>query len=232
MYFDGDIRELGSIDIYDLAESMQAISEETWQKDWRKKVNPNFTHSHSIWPVSLPFTNDAIFHVFDSLKTCNCESFSQVYQDFSDRLEKKLNGRILRSCIIRLTPGNYVSRHIDGTHPVFRHCLRLIIPIITNDKSILKYDDGEYVLKTGVIYDTNPYLPHSTYNGGNTDRFQAVIDLLPNDTDCDFDIIFYPWDLNLYQELEKKLPVVNRNRHLKLKDVILDTEKSLIKKNS
>jgi hypothetical protein len=229
MYFDGDIKEIGSIDIYDLAESMRLIPEETWQKDWRKKVNPNFTQSHSIWPVSLPFTNDNVFHVFDSLVTCDNEDFGRVYRNFSDQLETQLNGKILRSCIIRLAPGNGVSRHIDGTHPVFRHCLRLIIPVITNDKAVLRYDNGEYVLKSGIIYDTNPYLPHSTYNGGDSYRYQAVVDLLPNDTDCDLDLMFYSWDLDLYKELEKKVPVVNRNRHLKLKDEILNTEKSIVK---
>jgi hypothetical protein len=225
MYFDGNIRKLGTVDVAALKASVLEIPERAWQADWRRTANANFQHSHSIWTVSMPFTKDDTFHIFDSLETAQCRSFQQDCKVFHDALGKMLDGVVARACIIRLEPGNFVERHIDGAHPIFRHCYRLIIPIITNSRATLNYDDCEYVLDQGVIYDTNPYLPHSTHNGGDTIRYQAVIDLFPYSVpESVIKLKFYNWNPVLYKSLAPGRTPEQRNKELTQWEKRLETE--------
>lgn len=210
MFFDGVVRIMGRIDVSEMKSLVEEVPESAWLADWRRDANPNFYDSHSLWMVSMPFTNDGVFHAFDSTITCQHEGFQKAYKKFQNELETMLDGTVARSCIIRLTPGNSVKRHIDGRHPVFRWCYRIIIPVLTNEQSCLYYDDKEFVLEEGIVYDTNPYLPHGTHNRGTTNRYQAVIDVLPRDTpDCKIVLKKYDeWD----QELCRSLEPDNRNK--------------------
>lgn len=216
MYFDGVVRIMGKIDISEMQPLISDIPESAWQKDWRKNVNPNFYDSHSIWMKSMPFTKDKIFHVFDSSCTCEHTDFQSAYLKFQQQLENMLDGKVVRSCIIRLIPGNSVKRHIDGQHDIFRYCYRIIIPIKTNDRSVLKYDDHEFVLEEGIVYDTNPYLPHSTFNGGDSDRYQAVIDVFPNTVpENEIELKeYHHWDPELCQSMEPRSRSIERNIEL------------------
>lgn len=226
MYFDGVVRIMGKIDVSEMKSLVEEIPESAWESDWRKNVNPNFYDSHSVWMKSMPFTKDKIFHAFDSSCTCQHDGFQQAYLDFQRQLENMLDGIVVRSCIIRLTSNNSVKRHIDGQHDIFRYCYRIIIPILTNSKSILKYDDHEFVLEEGIVYDTNPYLPHSTFNGGETNRYQAVIDVFPNTVpENEITLRLYDvWDPKLCKSLEPKGPV-DRNNELHIWEERYEKEK-------
>lgn len=215
MYFDGVVRIIGNLDISEMQSYVKEIPDSVWDNDWRKRVNSNFYESNSVWMKSMPLKKDRIFHVFDSSCTCQHIEFQQAYNDFEKRLECLLEGTTVRSCIIRLLPGNSVKRHIDGNHDIFRYCYRIIIPIVTNEKAVLQYDDYEFVLEEGIVYDTNPFLPHSTFNGGQENRYQAVIDVLPNTIPKDIiEIKKYEfWDYKLFQSME---PVRTFDRNIEL----------------
>jgi len=228
MYFEGNIRTLGKVNIENIKRSVLEIPERAWQADWRRTANANFQYSHSIWTVSMPFSKDGIFHIFDSLETALCPSFEDDCRQFHNDLGKMLDGVVARSCIIRLEPGAHVERHIDGAHPIFRHCYRLIIPIITNPKATFNYDDSEYVLEAGVVYDTNPYLPHSTHNNGDADRYQAVVDLFPYSVpESEVKLKFYDWDIELYKSLAPGRTPEQRNKELKRWEQRLETEATI-----
>jgi hypothetical protein len=216
MFFDGVVRIMGRIDVSEMKSLITEVPEDAWLSDWRRNANPNFYDSHSLWMVSMPFTSDGIFHAFNSTITCQHENFQKSYMKFQRELETMLDGTVVRSCIIRLTPGNSVKRHIDGRHPVFRWCYRIIIPILTNEQSTLFYDDKDFVLEEGIVYDTNPFLPHGTRNLGTTNRYQVVLDVLPRDTpDCKIVLKKYDeWDPELCRSLEPKDK--NRDRNLEL----------------
>jgi hypothetical protein len=233
MYFDGDIRVVGHIEVEKIRAALETVPETVWSSDWRKTANPNFEYSNSLWPVSLPFTNDKIFHVFHSETLSESESFIEAYKELHQQLEHMFDGTIIRSCIIRLLPNNGVRRHVDGTHPLFRYCYRLIIPIQTNDKSVFIYDNKTYRLKQGTIYDTNPYIPHSTFNGGNAIRQQAVIDLMPSSIpESEMQVKIYDWSPEQYQSLEARIPRKDRNKTLPVWQDILKNEKDFFHSNS
>lgn len=215
MYFNGVVRILGKIDISGIKSTIKLVPESAWRDDWRKDCNPNFYDSHSLWMKSMPYTKDKIFHTFDSSCTCRHRGFQEEYLKFQETLETMFDSIVVRSCIIRLSPGNSVKRHIDGMHDIFRYCYRIIIPIITNERAILKYDDHEFVLDEGTVYDTNPFIPHSTFNGGDEDRYQAVIDLFPKTVPEDVIKIkkYDVWDSKLCSDL-MEVKIKKRNVEL------------------
>jgi len=225
MYLDTNYIVSGEIDISQVKEYLEDIPEEAWDLDWRRIINPNFNESHTLWMRSMPFTKDNIYRIFDSSETCRSQKFKQAYEDLHLELEKMFNGVIIRSGLIRLHPGKSVHRHSDGTHSIFRYCHRLILPIKTNPLAVFRYDDGDHIFKEGVIYDTNPYLPHSTHNFGEEIRYQFVIDLLPSRSiGKDVVVEWHGTNLEEYKKFEPK-SIPNHNRSLENWEKILEQEK-------
>lgn len=226
MYFEGNIRPLIEIDISAIRNSVQQIPEFAWEFDWRKKVNKNFYESHTIWMRSLPYSVDNIFHVFDTQHLCYNDQFKKDWANFQSNMESMLDGTVVRSAIVRLMPEKIVKRHLDGKFPIFRFCRRLIIPIISGQKSFFNYDEVDYVLKEGKIYDTNPFVPHGTSNYENYPRYQAVIDLFPKDIpESVVTLKFHSWDRDLYFQLQEKIDQSNRDEYLPIWKEIYKEEK-------
>lgn len=233
MYFNGTIRKIGEIDVSKMQKSILSIPEDAWELDWRKTKNLNFYDSHTVWMRSAPFCNETTLHSFDSSQTCCSDEFKNDYEEFHSDLENLLDGKIIRTAIIRLLPGNSVKKHIDGTHIIFRFCRRLIIPIISGQKATFSYDI-DHVLEEGTIYDTNPYFPHSTFNGDSYARHQAVIDLFPLEIPNSIvNLKFYSWDQEKifldYQEkyFDSILKNRDRTRNLSRWKEIVEIEKKI-----
>lgn len=179
------VRELGQIDVDFIKASLQSLPESVWEADERRERNSNFKQVYTIWPRLMPFTNDRVFHVFENLKMFSTE-FQKDCDTFHTMFEQQFDGTIVRSSIIRVRPGEQVSKHTDGTHIANDCCQRIIIPIITNP-DVVFFCDGiddipsmNYSLKVGTVYDTNGYIPHSVTNNGTTVRYNFVFDFLPN----------------------------------------------------
>lgn len=226
MYFHGTIRPLTSIDVSSLKETIKNIPESAWEADWRKDANLNFSDSHTIWMRSMPFNHDNTFHIFDSSCTCQDSLFKEHYEKFHSQIEDLLDGTIVRTSIIRLLSNKSVKRHVDGSNKIFRFCRRLIIPIISGEKSKFIYDNIEYTLDEGMIYDTNPFIPHSTFNGEDYARYQAVIDLFPKEIpESVIKLEFHPWDEKKLYDLRFKIENRDRDKPLKIWQELLEEEK-------
>lgn len=227
MYFEGNIRPLCKINITDIQKSVKLIPEFAWEFDWRKKVNKNFYDSYTIWMRSLPYSADSIFHVFDTQHLCYNEDFKKDWKDFQSCMESMLDGIIVRSAIVRLLPGRTVKRHLDGKFPIFRFSRRLIVPIISGQKSFFNYDDVDHVLEEGMIYDSNPFVPHGTSNFEEYSRYQAVIDFFPKEIpESIISLQFHSWDRDLYFQLQEKVDQSNRDEYLPIWKEIYEEEKN------
>jgi hypothetical protein len=178
------VRELGRINVDFIKSSLLGLPESVWESDERRERNSNFKQVYTIWPRLMPFTNDGIFHVFENLKMFSID-FQKNCDKFHKLFEQQFSGKIVRSSIIRVRPGEEVSKHTDGTHIANDYCQRIIIPILTNP-DVVFFCDGiddilpvNYFLQEGVVYDTNGYIPHSVINNGTTTRYNFVFDFLP-----------------------------------------------------
>ena len=181
MWIDGHIKFLGKIDIISFKKSVSAISYKIYDLDHRNKSNFNFRNSETIWLIESPtWAIENEFHCYYNLNICNDETFLKNILQVHTDIESLYNGVIVRSCLIRLRPFKFIHTHIDPpSFYFFRYSSRLIIPIITNPQASIQYDNDIYFLEEGYVYDTNPYIPHSTKNSGSEDRIHLVIDIVP-----------------------------------------------------
>lgn len=210
-WFSGSaVRELGQIDVNLIKSSLVDLPEEIWTADDRRDRNSNFKQVYTVWPRLMPFTNDDIFHVFENLEMFNHKEFQKNCDNFHSIFEHQFDGRIVRSSIIRVRPGEEILKHTDGTHIVNDCCQRIIIPILTNP-DVIFFCDGiddippmQYSLKEGIVYDTNGYIPHGVVNNGITVRYNFVFDFLPNSKNLFTKIKYYKkWTDSEYQEILK-----------------------------
>lgn len=178
MYLPVNVQEVGKIDVVPLKKPLLEIPEEKWQEDRRRKWNPHFRESISLWLRIVPFSDDDFFHTFDKLVFFDNTKFVEECNKLHSKVESLLNGYIINSNIIKLDPGKKTEIHVDGLDKVFRQSHRIILPIITNEHSFIQYEQEMYHLKEGVMYDTCTYIPHSTFNLGNTARYHMVLDII------------------------------------------------------
>ena len=206
MYFEGELRSYGTVNVDPFKEPMLAVSEDLWASDPRYKVNSNFKESRTLWIYTMPLTPDGIFHVFDKSRLYSNE-FNSSYQELHRRVEELTDGIVIRSGIIRLEPGMSVARHIDGNHLMMQTCHRMLLAVVTNDKMIYRTDSQDYLLEEGMLYDVNGYIPHSTHNNGETARYSFAFDVLPKEfLNNKVTVKYYDWDEELFNKVAATVP--------------------------
>lgn len=203
-------KEFGKFDVSYLKKSLIEISETIWDQDPRNKCNHHFYETSTLWLRKLPETHygyNEIFHVFENINFGHKEFETQCYK-FHQEFEQQFNGMLIRSCIIRLLPGQRVEKHIDGDENLHRYCHRLILPIITNPQVIMScsetddYPECHAILEENIVYDTNGYVPHRVVNHGVTPRYALVLDFLSNTMVHPMSIKFYTdWTEELWNQV-------------------------------
>ena len=205
MYFEGELRSYGTVNVEPFKKPLLDVHEDFWITDPRYKVNKNFKDSRTLWIYTMPLTPDGIFHIFDKSSLFSQE-FNDTYSELNKQVEDLTNGIVIRSGIIRLEPGMSVARHIDGNHLMMQTCHRMLLAVITNDKMIYKTDSQDYFLDEGVLYDVNGYIPHSTHNNGDTARYSFAFDVLPKESIDKVSIKRYNWDEELFNKIAATVP--------------------------
>lgn len=93
-------------------------------------------------------------------------------------LEKIQGHKIIRGELVNLLKGASLIPHID-IYWFHRESRRIHIPIITNSDAILTFENRNYHLKLGKVYDINNRILHSGVNGGSSDRIHLILDMMP-----------------------------------------------------
>lgn len=83
--------------------------------------------------------------------------------------------------LLKLTAGTRIHEHKDADLCVEEGLVRFHIPVITNTAIEFYLDKEKMVLQEGQCWYMNFNLPHSLYNGSDTDRIHLVIDAEVND---------------------------------------------------
>ena len=85
--------------------------------------------------------------------------------------------------LVRLAPGAVVAEHADptlGIH-VLNSVIRLTVPILANDKVQFFLNDNPVPMQPGDCWYLRLTDPHRVVNGGETERINMTIDIVPND---------------------------------------------------
>lgn len=180
MYLDGKIKVLGKVNVSGIKKSLLDIDDTVWELDLRRKDNKNFRDCHTIWLRQHMETLDNFLHTVNVIDMYKNEEFKIQWNILVDQIEQIVGGTTIRSCIIRLPSNHQVHRHIDGPYNIFKYCHRIVLPLIHNDTPYLYFDDAQFVLEEGILYNTNGYTPHWAKNDKDSYIYTAVIDVLPN----------------------------------------------------
>jgi hypothetical protein len=178
MYVPNDFEIIGTLDVSELCRQVLLVPQDVWDQDFRKLENSNFGQSFSIHLRLMPFTLDKYFHVYNNVVTYKQDFLTAECNRIHTEIENMLGGYIVKSVIIKLDPNKNVEMHLDGDARIFKEWHRFIIPIITNENAYMLYEDRKYHLKEGIIYDTNTFIPHGTFNEGTESRYHMVLDLI------------------------------------------------------
>lgn len=85
--------------------------------------------------------------------------------------------------LLRLEPGAVVKEHTDPTLglEIEKSVIRLTIPIVTNDKVEFYLNDEIVPMNLGECWYLRLTDPHRVVNGGDTERVNMTIDMVPNE---------------------------------------------------
>ena len=90
------------------------------------------------------------------------------------------NDIFIRGELAVLPPGAVLDKHIDPRW-FHKHGHRLHIPVYTNDKAKLIFEDLEYHLPIGKIYEINNRVLHTAKNDGLENRLHLIFDVIDRD---------------------------------------------------
>jgi len=87
------------------------------------------------------------------------------------------DGKIIRGEVVNLIPNRSLTPHID-VYWFHRESRRIHIPITTNDQCFLTFEDRQYHLAVGSMYEMNNRIVHSAVNKGLTNRVHVILDIM------------------------------------------------------
>lgn len=100
---------------------------------------------------------------------------NKIYQS----LEKRYEGQVVRSEIVKLKSQTKIRKHVDGG-AMLHYSRRCHIPIITNSLVYFTVNDNKINMAESQGYEINNTLPHSVENNSLHDRVHIIIDILPD----------------------------------------------------
>lgn len=173
MLFDGRIKNIGSVDIAPILESVLSITLSEWDADLAIQTAFPKTHGHTrmiklYWPADV---NDG-----STGKPTELMSKYPCVNQVLDKLLKLYDGGSpSRVLFAKLRAGMSINKHQDtGGALVDSH--RTHTPIVTNEDIDFRIDGERCKMSVGEIYEINNQLDHSVHNGGTTDRVHLIID--------------------------------------------------------
>jgi hypothetical protein len=95
-----------------------------------------------------------------------------------DQVIKYFPGLVkIRGEIVNLLPNKQLTLHKD-IYWFHKHSRRIHIPLCTNSKCKQIFEDREYHLEVGSVYEINNRIMHSACNRGTSNRVHIILDLM------------------------------------------------------
>lgn len=103
---------------------------------------------------------------------------SKPLLDWIMSLPEFIGYKWIRGEVATLLPGVTLGWHKD---PQWFHdnCVRLHVPINTNDKCVQLWEGDSYHMELGYLYELNNRVMHSATNAGSEFRTHLILDIMP-----------------------------------------------------
>jgi hypothetical protein len=181
MFFDGEYRFLGSVDVAALSEQLQAQPEEAWYADTgRQEAFAAHRMTQSIGLIfdpdmrhERPTTREA-FHLY---KAAVEPALSAVQTYFLRNAPAGTDGvgYVVRALLVRLSAGGNIASHRDHGHSLSR-AHRIHLPVITTPHAEFGIAGNVRHLPAGELWEVNNRKVHAVRNIGGGSRTHLIVD--------------------------------------------------------
>lgn len=183
MNFHGSLTKLFEVNIEEIKNFVESLSEEDWNK-WNYRQKTFDVHSRTkTYPLCWSEFVDGNCKLF--IKN---EKMWDIVIPYLERLEFFYGGRYTNIMFANLLPNGSIPRHTDVDFLTQIH--RCHLPIKTNKNVIFGVGDMCYNLEEGTCYEINNTLPHFVNNKSLEDRIHLIIDILPNTSNINLEFIY------------------------------------------
>ena len=174
MLFESNYRVVESIDDGLVDPIIEACKKANWGNgsyDRFEKVLSDGKLVEYPFPISKPNKN----YTDEQLEILKA---SKPLLDWILTLPRFAGYKWIRGEVATLLPGVTLGWHKD---PQWFHdnCVRLHVPIYTNDQCVQLWKDDEYHMQMGNLYELNNRVMHSATNRGTEFRTHLILDIMP-----------------------------------------------------
>ena len=173
MLIETDIKKIGSID----TQLLNKIAATCLKTDWSGK---NFNRSEISltqgrlcllpYPIKKPTS-------YGEKEKILLNSIRPIIKELDKIIPDYVK---VRGELVNLLPGKRLTPHKD-IYWFHKYSRRIHVPIYSNNHSANTFEDREYHLKVGNVYEINNRITHSAYNNGNQPRIHLIIDFMPEE---------------------------------------------------
>ena len=185
MNFDGNLRQIGDIDVARFAQHAAKITDADWTADaFRQKTYEVHKQTQTIRLIMDEDGRhrDPTYH--PSYETYNAllepieifirRQFEQTLK--AKRLRKKHGrGYFIRMILVKLLTNGNIPHHVDQGETLTKSH-RMHLPIIINEQNLFSVGDTEMHMKPGELWEINNRREHGVVNGGSEDRIHLIVD--------------------------------------------------------
>lgn len=179
MEIDVPIRELGSVAIRELKDTILALPHEAWLEN--KQRQKDYDVHKCTESIVLIFTDGEGWPDITLKREPGWKLLADVAVPLMENIILRhytLGGTIIRAMIAKLPPGEIIKPHRDQ-HPTFYHSHRIHVPIKTNGRVRFMIDGRPYRMQVGEAYEINNQKLHSVMNKGEDERINLIFDYVP-----------------------------------------------------
>lgn len=191
MYFNGEYRFIGSVDVSALRELLKALPEEAWFADTGRQeafaahrmtqsigliFDPDMRHEH---PTRHP--------TFDSFEAAIAPALKVVRTYFEKHPPDGTDGTgyVVRALLVRLNADGSIASHRDHGYSLSR-AHRIHLPVITSPRAEFGIAGTIKHLPSGELWEVNNRKVHAVRNLGGAARTHLIVDyVVPGETVTD-----------------------------------------------
>jgi hypothetical protein len=172
MFIDDDIKIIGDVDHLLIQEALKTIDHINWHDEKFNRYESSLLEGR-LCTLPYPIRNQNQQTYTDDQKKlikAVMPIVNQVSNFFSELVT-------VRGEIVNLLPGKELTLHKD-IYWFHKYSRRIHIPLCTNSECRQIFEDREYHLTVGKIYEINNRILHSAYNRGSLSRIHIILDLM------------------------------------------------------
>jgi hypothetical protein len=191
MFFDGEYRFLGKVDVSPLRHLIESMPEDDWYKDTGRQEA--FAAHRMTQSIGLVFDPDmrheqpTVRPAFDTFRAAIEPAIESVHTYFETNPPAGTDGHgyVVRALLVRLDGGGSIASHRDHGYSLSR-AHRVHLPVITSPHAEFGIAGRVRHLPAGEMWEVNNRKVHAVRNTGGAARVHLILDyVIPGEAVAD-----------------------------------------------